>query len=62
MKFTCETKLLSKACQTVARAATTRASVPALEGIKIDVKDGNAYFCGYNLELGITTALKSSGE
>lgn len=62
MKFTCETKLLSKACQAVARAAATRASVPALEGIKIDVKDGNATLCGYNLELGITTALKSGGE
>lgn len=62
MKFTCETKLLSRACQAVARAAATKAVVPALEGIKIDVKDGNAAFCGYNLELGITTALKSSGE
>jgi DNA polymerase III, beta subunit len=62
MKFTCETKLLSKACQTVAMASATRAGVPALEGIKIDVKDGNATLCGYNLELGITTALGSNGE
>lgn len=62
MKFTCETKLLSKACQTVARATSTKTSIPALEGIKIDVKSGKATFCGYNLELGITTALQAEGN
>lgn len=62
MKFTCNTKELSKACQTVSRAAATKASVPALEGIKIDVKGDKIRLCGYNLELGITTAMQADGN
>ena len=62
MKFTCETKPFSKACQTVSRAAATKASIPAIEGIKIEVKGETAYLCGYNLELGITTEVESRGE
>ena len=62
MKFTCNTKELSKACQTVSKAAATRATVPALEGIKIEVKDDKIRLCGYNLELGITTALQVEGD
>lgn len=61
MKFTCKTKELSKACQTVARATSTKASIPALEGIKIEVKDGKINLCGYNLELGIVTSLQPEG-
>lgn len=62
MKFTCKTRELSKACQTVSKAAATRATVPALEGIKIEVKDDRIRLCGYNLELGITTALQTDGD
>lgn len=57
MKFTCDTKELSKACQTVSKAAATKASVPALEGIKIDAKDEKISLCGFNLEIGITTEI-----
>lgn len=62
MKFTCKTKELSKACQTVSGAVATRAAAPALEGIKIDVQDGKAALCGYNLEVGITTKLDCEGS
>lgn len=62
MKFTCDTKELSKACQTVSRAAATKASIPVLKGIKIDVKGGKATLCGYNLEVGITTKLDCEGS
>ena len=61
MKFTCDTKELSRACNTVSRAAATKASIPALEGIKIDIKGKEVRLCGYNLELGITTMLESKG-
>lgn len=59
MKFTCDTREFSAACQTVARAAATRSSVPELEGIKISATDGVVSLCGYNLELGITTQIES---
>ena len=62
MKFTCETKALSKACQTVARAASTSSNVPALEGIKIEVKSDKATLSAYNLELGIETVVESHGS
>lgn len=61
MKFACETKPFSRACQTVARASATRSSVPALEGIKIAAADGAVNLCGYNLELGIQTSLAPEG-
>lgn len=61
MKFTCNTKEFSSACQTVARGASTKSSVPALEGIKISAEDEAATLCGYNLEMGITTRINTEG-
>lgn len=58
MKFTCDTREFSSACQTVARGAVTRSSAPTLEGIKISADDGVVSLCGYNLELGITTRVE----
>jgi len=59
MKFTCDTKELSKACQTVSRAVATKTTVPTLEGIKIDADADGISVCGYNLELGITTRISA---
>ena len=38
MKFTCNAKELCGACTEVAKAASVRASVPALEGIRLMLK------------------------
>jgi DNA polymerase-3 subunit beta len=61
MKFTCNTKELSKACQTVSRAVATKATIPALECIKIEAKDSKIMLCGYNLELGMSTSIEAHG-
>lgn len=61
MKFTCDTKELSKSCQIVARAVSTKSSVPLLGCIKFDAKDGHISLCGYNLEFGISTDIAVHG-
>ena len=61
MRFACNTKELSKACQSVSRAAATRASTPALECIKVSVADGRVGLCSYNLQFGISTVLPAAG-
>lgn len=57
MKFTCNTKILSDACQNVARAASTKGQAPALDGILIEVVGGKVCLSGYNLEMGISTEI-----
>lgn len=61
MKFSCNTKELSKACQTVSRAVATKATIPALECIKVEANGNGIILCGYNLELGITTSIEAHG-
>lgn len=61
MKFTCNTKELSKACQTVSRAVATKATIPALECIKVEARENQIILCGYNLELGMSTAIEAHG-
>lgn len=56
MKFKCNTKELSKACQTVSGAVAKKTEVAALEGIKIKAS-GGLTLCGYDLEIGITTSI-----
>lgn len=62
MKFTCETKILSDACQNVARAAQSKGQTPALEGILIEVKGRAARLSAYNLEMGIGTTVNANIE
>ena len=57
MDFYCNTKEISKACQTVISAVATRAEIPALEGIKIDADENGVSLCGYDLEIGIRTKI-----
>lgn len=61
MKFSCNTKELSKACQTASRAVATKATIPALECVKVEAKKNQIILCGYNLELGITTSIEAHG-
>ena len=61
MRFACNTKELSKACQTVSRAAAKSANVQALLGVKFSVADGRVGLCGYNLQFGISTLLPVAG-
>ena len=58
MKFTANTAQLAKACQNVQRAvASKNSSIPAIEGILLDARGNRLYLTGYDLEVGIKTAI-----
>ncbi len=60
MKFTCLRTDLATAVSNVSRAVSTKASVPALEGVLIKAYGSNLNISGYNLEIGITTDIEAS--
>ncbi len=57
MKFSCDKSQLVEAVTNVQRAVSTKSTIPSLEGILIQAKEGAITLCGYNLELGMTTSL-----
>ncbi|MDE6780534.1 MAG: DNA polymerase III subunit beta [Ruminococcus sp.] len=66
MKFVCNKTELSEAISNVSKAVSSKSAIPALEGIKVKVSPNEIELTGYNLELGIRTAISSvtqdSGE
>lgn len=62
MKFTCNTKELSDACNNVVRAVSTKTTIPAIEGILIKAKGEFLQLTGYDFECGITTIMPASIE
>ena len=57
MKFTCNTKELSNACNNVIRAVSVKATAPAIEGILIECGSDTLSLTGYDFEFGINTIL-----
>ena len=62
MKFVCNKIELSEAVSNVSRAVSQKSTIPALEGIKVKVKDNIVELTGYNLELGIRTTITAETE
>jgi len=62
MKFICETSVLSEACQSVQRAVSSKTSIPAIEGIYMKALGSELILTGYDLELGINTAIQARVE
>lgn len=66
MKISCLRTDLANAVSNVSRAVSTKASIPALEGILIKAYGESMNISGYNLEIGITTdidaTIKEEGE
>ncbi|MCL2509377.1 MAG: DNA polymerase III subunit beta [Oscillospiraceae bacterium] len=62
MKFVCETSLLSEVCQSVQRAVSSKTSIPAIEGIYMKALGNELILTGYDLELGINTAIPARVE
>ena len=62
MNLTCTKQQLVEAVSNVQRAVSSKSSVPALEGILLKAREGEIFLCGYDLELGITTAIEASVE
>ena len=57
MKFTCNTKELSSACNNVIRAVSTKVTIPTIEGILIECGSDTLSLTGYDFEFGINTIL-----
>lgn len=66
MKISCLRTDLANAISNVSRAVSTKAAIPALEGVLIKAYDNKLNISGYNLEIGITTdmeaTIQSEGE
>ena len=56
MKFSCEKALLSAAVSITSRAVAAKSSIPAMEGILVEVGSG-LRLTGYNLETGIQASV-----
>lgn len=52
MKIQCGSAELAKACMNVQRTVSNKSTIPALEGILLDAKEGTVSLTGYDLEVG----------
>ncbi len=55
MKFTCDKEIILGVIQTTSKAAASKSTISALEGILLELSDGILKVTGYNLEIGIST-------
>ena len=62
MKFKCNTKELSAACQNVQKAVSVKSTMPSIAGILIEADSGIVKLTGYDLEMGITTQMNAVTE
>lgn len=62
MKIQCNTHLLSEVCSTVQRAVSQKSTLPSIEGIFMEAKASKLILAGYDLEMGITTAIDCNTE
>lgn len=63
MKFLCDKDILLGAVLTTSRAASSKSTIPALEGLLFELSDNILTMTGYNLEIGIRTSVTvESGE
>ena len=60
MKISCMRTDLVSSISNVSRAVSTKASIPALEGVLLKAYDGKLNISGYNLEIGITTDMEAT--
>lgn len=60
MKISCLRSDLAVAISNVSRAVSTKASIPALEGVLIKAYGDHLNISGYNLEIGITTDVEAT--
>ncbi len=60
MKITCFRSDLATAVSNVSRAVSSKASIPALEGVLIKAYGSRLNISGYNLEIGITTDIDAT--
>lgn len=61
MKFSCQKEIILGAVQITSKAAAGKSSIPALEGILLELEGNNLTVTGYNLEIGIKTDIQVNG-
>ncbi len=61
MKFSCQKELILGAVQTTSKAAASKSSIPALEGILFELEGNCLTVTGYNLDIGIKTDIQVNG-
>ncbi|MBQ2015448.1 MAG: DNA polymerase III subunit beta, partial [Clostridia bacterium] len=62
MKIICNTARLNEACQNVQRAVSSKATMPAIEGILMKAEAGQVQLTGYDMDMGITTVQEARVE
>lgn len=58
MKFSCNKDVLLEAILTTSKAASAKSTIPALEGLLLELENGELSLTGYNLEIGIKTTIQ----
>lgn len=61
MKFSCQKELILNVVQTTSKAAAGKSSIPALEGILLELEGNTLTVTGYNLDIGIKTDIQVNG-
>ena len=62
MKIVCDTSILCQACQAVQKAASSKAALPAIDGILLSAENNALTLTAYDLELGIKTTINADIE
>lgn len=63
MKFNCNKDVLLEAILTTSKAASAKSTIPALEGLLLELDNGSLSLTGYNLDIGIKTTIEvNDGE
>lgn len=57
MKFSCNKDIFLEAIVTTSKAASAKSTIPALEGLLLELEDNRLSLTGYNLEIGIKTTI-----
>ncbi len=58
MKFSCAKEIILNAVTATSKAASSKSTVQALEGLLLELEDNTLTITGYNLEIGIRTEIK----
>ncbi len=61
MKFICNAKEFTEALGKAAKAVSPKSTIPALSGLLLNLEKNRLHITGYNMEIGIDTALTVQG-
>lgn len=62
MKFNCNKDVFLEAVTTTSKAASAKSTIPALEGILLELDSNTLFLTGYNLDMGIRTSIQVESE